>query len=705
MPPRLAHPHSTIKPSKKALAQARAELSDRTYKAGELLLKLRPDVPLCDELGLDVIETYNFGPSPSTATEWMRVKLPEGVDVASGLAALRGNGSVEQVEVNSTFKLDAPELVSGPAPRSGNPAPRSGGPDDLDFRMWAMDNNGRRNGVAGADISALDAWNISVGSKNGPLIAVIDTGIDYKHPDLAANMWINPGEIPGDGIDNDGNGVVDDVHGYNAFADNGDPMDDHSHGTHCAGTIGAVGNNSRGVVGVNWDANLMAIKIFDERGNTSLDAILRGLQYASKMGVDITNNSWGDHQPSQALKDAFAAMPEAVHFAAAGNNRNNNDHRNYYPVGHDLPNMVGVAASDRRDNLPTFSNYGLKSVELAAPGAEILSTVAGGGYMIYSGTSMAAPHAAGVAGLILSEFAKADPEEVRDRLLYNSDPVPALSRASQSGGRINAAKSLEIDTVPPAAPNDFKVVQADSKEIRLHWTTTGDDGWKDGPPSDVEVWVSEQPITADNLKQAQRLETERPRETGELATLSLPTGHSFEERNFYFAMGTVDNVGQRSELSYAQATVSPAREVYSNSFGAEDGFTGEDKWARVPREDNSQDWAWTDSPDGKYRNGSDSSLLSPPISLEGFKNCQLSLDARHDIWKKDRAAVEVSSDGENWTSVGAYHGKQNSWKTRNFDLSEFDGREIQVRVRLDADVRHNRDGIYVDNFRIIGDRA
>jgi subtilisin family serine protease len=681
-----------------------AQLSDRELVPGEILFRLKSDEQLSADHGLQVVESYQFTPEQephSAETPIVRAMLPEGVSVAQGLAALRLDPNIDWAEANAILELEevreTPSTEFEPVGEHSQPQQ----PNDLDRRLWGLHNTGRRGGKPGADISALEAWQLSTGRrKNGPVIAVIDTGIDYKHPELNANMWVNKGEIPGDGVDNDGNGVIDDVHGYNAFADNGNPMDDHSHGTHCAGTIGAVGNNGRGIAGINWEANLMAVKIFDKLGRTSIDAILRGLQYAARMGADITNNSWGDVHPSSALKAAFAAMPSAVHFAAAGNERNNNDHRNYYPVGHDLPNMVGVAASDRLDRKPVFSNYGKKTVELAAPGDQILSTVIGGSYGIYSGTSMACPHAAGVAGLILSEFPDATPAEVRDRLLYNSDPVPGLSASSQSGGRINAFKALELDRTGPAAPADFSVREANSKGVTLSWTTTGDDGWCGGAPSDFELWVSEQPINSDNLHEATSLSVERPTETGVVVNYHYPIEQSQNNRNLHFAFRVVDNVGHRSGLQTASAQIPAAKAVYAAKFGPNDGFAGQDDWARIAHEGK---WVWTDSPEGNYKNGADSSLTSPLISLREHSRALLEISAKHDLWKQDKATVEVSSDGENWKGLGSYHGKRPQWGSRSFDLADYDGQDIRIRIRLQSDTRYAKDGITIEGLRIIAE--
>ena len=218
------------------------------------------------------------------------------------------------------------------------------------------------------------------------LVGVIDTGVDYNHPDLAANIWTNPGEIAGNGIDDDGNGYIDDVHGYDFVNNDGDPMDDNGHGTHFSGTIGGVGNNGIGVAGVNWNVKIMALKFLDSGGSGSTANAVAGVQYATMMGVDVTSNSWGGGGFSQALYDAIDAAGAAniAFVAAAGNNGANNDTSPAYPAAYDLPNIISVAATDDNDELASFSNYGAASVDLGAPGVDILSTLPGNQYGLLS---------------------------------------------------------------------------------------------------------------------------------------------------------------------------------------------------------------------------------------------------------------------------------------------------------------------------------
>lgn len=309
--------------------------------------------------------------------------------------------------------------------------------------LWGLNNTGQTGGTSDADIDAPEAGDIRTSSSN-VVIGVIDTGVDYTHPDLNDNMWINPGEIPGNGLDDDNNGFVDDYHGYDFVNNDGDPFDDEGHGTHVAGTIAAEGNNGIGVTGVTWSAQIMALKFLDEFGFGSTFDAIQAIDYAVLMGADLTNNSWGGGGFSQALADAIAAAGEVgqVFVAAAGNFGLNTDIAPEYPAAYGLDNIISVAATDDDDQLAGFSNFGATSVDLGAPGVSILSTQPGNNYGFLDGTSMAAPHVTGVAALLLAENPDLTPTELKARLLETADPIPALDGVTVSGGRLNAFNAL-----------------------------------------------------------------------------------------------------------------------------------------------------------------------------------------------------------------------------------------------------------------------
>jgi subtilisin family serine protease len=328
-------------------------------------------------------------------------------------------------------------------------------PNDEKFdQTWGMHNTGQfYYGLSkpDADIDAPEAWDITTGSPD-TVVGVIDTGVNYNHPDLAANMWHNPGEIPGNGQDDDNNGYVDDVYGIDAHNHDADPMDDHGHGTHCSGTIGAVGDNGIGVAGVNWHVKIMALKFLSDEGSGDTADAIECLNYATAMrrrGVNIglTSNSWGGEDSEPAMQDAIDASGRAgmLFVVAAGNQGADNDGDwKHYPAAYDSPNIITVAATDCWDGVPIWSNYGLTSVDLGAPGDDILSTVLNGEYDTYSGTSMATPHVAGAAALAWSLKPEASWQQVKDALLGGVDPLDSLQGQVLTGGRLNAFNTLKI---------------------------------------------------------------------------------------------------------------------------------------------------------------------------------------------------------------------------------------------------------------------
>ena len=276
-------------------------------------------------------------------------------------------------------------------------------PDDTSFsQLWGMHNTGQTGGTADADIDAQEAWDLTTGSRE-ILVGVIDTGVDRHHPDLAPNMWRNPNELAANGVDDDRNGFIDDIYGWDFFADDNDPMDENNHGTHCSGTIGGVGNNRAGVTGVCWQVSIVGIRFLGPVGGSTSDAI-ECVNYSRTLGVDLTSNSWGGGGFSSLLQAAIvnAGQADQLFVAAAGNDASNSDLAPQYPAGYAADNIVSVAASTDRDGLSSFSNYGQTTVDIAAPGSSILSTVRSGGYSTFSGTSMATPHVAGAVALLKS---------------------------------------------------------------------------------------------------------------------------------------------------------------------------------------------------------------------------------------------------------------------------------------------------------------
>jgi subtilisin family serine protease len=360
----------------------------------------------------------------------------DNADASTVAAQYRALPEVEYAEPNYDIELDEIDNPLEPIL-----------PRDPQFNdQWALANSGQRGGKKGADISATLAWAKTTGSED-VVVAVLDSGVDYTHEDLAGNMWVRPSEM--DPYHDEELGTVDDLNGYNAIDGNSDPMDENGHGTHCAGIIGAEGENDIGIAGVNWKVQIMPLKFMNAGGfGTTKDAI-EAINYVidrKKAGVNvrIISASWGSTQKSRALEDIIrkAYENDILFVAAAGNASTNNDRSPHYPSSYDVPNVISVAALDRHDQLASFSNYGAKSVAIAAPGVDILSTWLDNQYEEKSGTSMETPVVSGVAALVLAEHPNMSVDELKKKLLTSVDPVAALKGKTVTAGRINASKAL-----------------------------------------------------------------------------------------------------------------------------------------------------------------------------------------------------------------------------------------------------------------------
>lgn len=353
-------------------------------------------------------------------------------------ADFASSSEIEYIEPNYIISLNKV--------KAGEEAPA---PKDASFKkQWGMKNDGKNgsvfsSGLAGEDINVLRAWSITKGSKDIK-IAVIDTGVDYTHPDLAAQMDVNTAELKGKaGVDDDNNGYVDDIYGYDFANKDGDPQDGHGHGTHCAGVIGAS-HNSAGVAGVMAEVKIVGIKFLSDAGSGETIDAIAAIDYAIKRGVQVMSNSWGGGDKEQSLEDAIKSAEAAgiTFVAAAGNESANNDSTASYPANYEVSNVISVGSYTSAGAKSSFSNYGLTSVHVTAPGSGILSTYKKGGYTSMSGTSMATPHIAGVVGLLLSKEPTLTPAQIRERLIKTSVKTSKLSTASFSGGRVDVYQAL-----------------------------------------------------------------------------------------------------------------------------------------------------------------------------------------------------------------------------------------------------------------------
>jgi thermitase len=427
-----------VEEKKKAMTVEDISLSEtRSLGAPEILVKFKSGVTQNAIDRLVAERNDRVEDRIENIEGWEAIDDFDNADAATLVKEYQQLPEVEYAEPNYEINLD--ESEAGPL------VPIL--PSDPQFTdQWALSNSGQRGGKKGADISATLAWAKTTGSDE-VVVAVLDTGVDYNHEDLTENMWRRPEKM--EPYHDNELGTIDDEFGYNAI-DGGDPMDDNGHGTHCAGIIGAEGENNVGIAGVNWKVQIMPLKFMNAGGSGSTKDAIEAINYVidrKKAGVNvrIISASWGSTQKSRALGEVIrkAYENDILFVAAAGNSSVDNDRNPHYPSSYDVPNVVSVAALDRHDALASFSNYGVKSVAIAAPGVDILSTWLGNEYEEKSGTSMATPVVSGVAALILAEHPHMSVDDLKKKLLASTDPVPVLKGKTATGGRINAAKALE----------------------------------------------------------------------------------------------------------------------------------------------------------------------------------------------------------------------------------------------------------------------
>lgn len=648
------------------------------------------------------------------------LKISKGNDAEEQVKRFNKESSVEYAELD--YKVDIDSII----------------PDDEYFSsLWGIHNTVQTGGTPDADIDAPEAWSTTTGSSD-VVVAVIDTGVDYNHEDLSANMWTNDAELNGiAGNDDDGNGYTDDIYGYDFINIDSDPYDDHGHGTHCSGTIAGVGNNGIGVAGVSWNAKVMALKFLGLSGGYTSDAVL-AINYAVYNGADVMSNSWGGGGYSEALKDAIIAANDAgvLFIASSGNSGMNTDSYPHYPSSYDIPNVISVAATDSNDNLAYFSNYGATTVELGAPGVNTYSTMPGNSYDYKSGTSMAAPHVSGAVALIMAQYPTLTKDEIKMRLLVGVDEISSLDGKTVTGGRLNVNNSLEDDTVSPSAVNNLAAGDSTLYTTTLTWTATGDDG-SAGTAKIYDIRYSITAIDDTNWDSATQVTDEPAPQVSGVTESHVIMGLS-HSTTYYFAMKALDNLNNSSGLS----NIASETTIIPETVFSDDMESGENGWTHSGVDDNWELGAPTSGPgiaysgvnvwatdlDGHYyENYINASLQSPTISLNGFASSYLMFQHHYETWDRyDGCIVEISTnEGVSWTqitptdgypedavssynplgAVPAYSGYSgDGWSQAIFDISEYDGyNEVNVRFRFgSASSLTGYDGWYIDDVSIIG---
>lgn len=429
------------------LSALQVQAQTNQYRQDQILVKPRVSVELNgfhQQTGTEVIRSFPLIDGLQV------VRLPAGLSVEEAIRRFEASGLVWYAVPDRTdYQL---EQIFPNDPRF------------TDGTLWGLHNTGQNGGTADADIDAPEGWERRASAPT-VIVATTDTGARYTHEDLAANMWHNPDEIAANGIDDDGNGFIDDVYGADTVNNDADPMDEANggsagHGTHVAGTIAAVGSNSVGVVGVAWQARIMAVKVFGTNDFTSTSALAGGINYAIAKRAHIINASWSGGTFDVPIRDAIAAARNQgiLFVAAAGNNNRDIDNQPRYPAAYDLDNIIAVAATTRTDAKATYSNWGLVKAHLAAPGGEpgsdpldfstwtngIYSTwrTSDSAYQYLAGTSMAAPHVSGALALLHAYEAVESYVQLKNRLLQSTDPRDSFAGRSQTGGRLNLNGAL-----------------------------------------------------------------------------------------------------------------------------------------------------------------------------------------------------------------------------------------------------------------------
>ncbi|WP_417707669.1 S8 family serine peptidase [Rheinheimera aquimaris] len=539
-------------------------------------------------------------------------------------------------------------------------------PDDPDFgQLWGLLNTGQNSGTAGADIKATDAWDISTGSHE-VVIGVIDSGMDYNHPDLLDNRWVNPGDLPGS------------TYGYSTLNAELDPMDSDSHGTHVAGTIGASGNNGIGVAGVNWSVTLLPCQFLGPTGGSTAGAIecinyFTDLKLNHGVNVKATNNSWGGGSYSDTLRAAIESGGDAgiLFIAAAGNSGVDADSTPMYPAAYDLDTIVSVASTDRNDQLSIFtsgaSNYGAVSVDLGAPGSAILSTVPGGGYASYSGTSMASPHVTGAAALLWSVNPDITALEMKSILMDSGDSLSALEGKTVSGKRLNLANAM-VDADPTPS---FRL----SITPRNQQITAGENAQYTVDIGNIADWMGEVALTVDVDPALEGVSLSADTaEPGQAVMLNINTTAETGWGIYQFTVtGTDTATGELVKSVNASLEILPQ--------GLQDYPYSNDNASPIP--DN--------TPEGI------SSIISVPQSGSLF-GVNVSVDITH-TWRGDLIVVLRSPEGTEHTLHNRTGGSEDNL-VQSWQLDSFNGEEMQGDWTLTVSDNANLDTGTLNNWQL-----
>lgn len=579
--------------------------------------------------------------------------------------------------------------------------------DPLFPQQWALRNTGQTSGTPAADIHAAAAWDITTGSTSA-VIAIVDTGLDMAHPEFAGRLWTNPGEVPGNGIDDDLNGFIDDVHGWNFFNNSNDPSPTQPHGTKVAGLAAASGNNAVGIAGITWASPVMALTCFDSTGNGPESAIVDAVVYAIDNGAKVVNASWGDTIYSHLLEDmAIYARDHGVLIcAAAGNFNYDADAHPFYPACLPYDSIISIGGTDHTDGF--VYNYAVANVDVVAPALSLLSTDPGGGYSFGSGTSYAAPHVVGVAALVAGLTPGLPPRQLKHRLMGTVDRKDALDERSASGGRLSALGAVAVtDTTPPGAPAGLQVEHAAPNGAVLRFVAPGDDG-ASGQAAFCDVRVSTQPINAaafDKLPFVRPFM--RPGSSGNVQRILLnelepgPALHA--------ALRIIDKAGNAGPLSPSVEVNVPAPvSIFADSCDTTSAFWMADGFALAQGSAHTGTMSWQDSPGGNYAGGTSTTLTGGPLDLRGLAKPRLQFYLQYSFPSRvdqlDRFEVQISADaGATWRVMRKYHATCSPVRRQIVPLDSFAGlSDVRVRFLVNGgqDTTITDDGVYIDDIAV-----
>lgn len=611
-------------------------------------------------------------------------------------------------------------------------------PSDPRFtEQWALRNTGQTGGKPGADIHASEAWQVTGGS-HGILVGVIDSGLDRTHPDLQGNLWSNPGESGLDangqdrrsnGIDDDGNGYIDDWQGWDFVANDNNPEDGHGHGTHCAGVIGAGMDNGVGIVGVCHQVSIVGLRFLDASGFGTESSAAEAIHYSTLIGCNITSNSWGGSFTSSLINEAVAEADATrqVFVAAAGNSSANTDATPSCPACIDQSNVISVAATNASDELAWFSNFGSNTVDIGAPGVEILSTLPGNAYDSWNGTSMATPHVSATAALLMALQPDLAPADVRELLMASGDSVASLVSRTVSGARLNAGRALAFlqardrgpdvfptdgvlpakwDRFPTASQNNWQIITDPVYEggfaLRSGAVAAGEasaisvDGtWTEG---DVVFAVRVSSAADHGILEFQIDGAVQGAWSGEVPWTSVafpvPSGH----HELRWVYRNQDGVIAGADAAWLDAVVlptwSPPPEVFPPSQQIPEG------WISAPAGSSA---AWTVSSETAYegayslRSGAVAAGQSSALAVSGiWSGGQVSFAARvssHSYY----AGLSLRVDG---VTVGQWSG-ESGWFTANFSIPS-GYHTVSWCYQKYGDAIAGQDAAWIDDVRLSG---